>query len=112
LLHERLAAVPSLGLLTGVVGGGIRPAYPVVGPRVHSGADGVRPTWGSAWSSRTAWSLRWVNRARFGSDASAAIPTSTRHNRPTRAEHDRLDGKIGREGDSAAVTLPLPPLFS
>ena len=31
---------------------------------------------------------------------------------PTRAEHDRLDGKIGREGDSAAVTLPLPPLFS
>jgi hypothetical protein len=30
---------------------------------------------------------------------------------PTRAEHDRIDGKIGRDGDPAAVTLPLPPLF-
>jgi len=30
---------------------------------------------------------------------------------PTRAEHDRLDGKIGRDGGSAAVTLPLPPLY-
>jgi hypothetical protein len=33
-------------------------------------------------------------------------------NRPTRAEHGRFGGKIGRDGDSAAVTLPLPPLFS
>jgi hypothetical protein len=112
LLHKRLAAVPSLRLLTGVVGGGIRPAHPGVAPARSSVLMASVPTWGSAWSSRTASSLRWANRARSCSDSSPAIPTSTRHNRPTRAEHDRLGGKIGREGDLGAVMLPLPPLFS
>jgi hypothetical protein len=48
-------------------------------------------TWRSVSSSRTAWSVRWANRSRSSSDSSAVIPTSTRHSRPDRADHDRLD---------------------
>jgi len=112
-LHERLAAVPEPPFADRRSGWRDPPGLPWFGTRAFIGSDGLpSPPGGSAWSSRTALSLRWANRSRSCSDSSAAIPTSTRHNRPTRAEHDRLRGKIGREADSAAVTLPLPPLFS
>jgi hypothetical protein len=76
------------------------------------GSDGVRPHLEECLELSNGLVVRWANRSRFGSDSTPAISTSTRHNRPTRAEHGRFDGKIGRKGDSAAVTSPLPPLFS
>jgi hypothetical protein len=80
--------------------------------RVFIGSDGVRPHLGERLEFSHGLVAALGESLTLRSDSSPAIPTSTRHNRLTRAEHGRRDGKIGRDGDSAAVTLPLPTLFS
>jgi hypothetical protein len=101
-------------LLTGVVGGGIRPAYPAVGPGVHPVLMASVPTWGERleFSHGLVAALGEPLTLRLGRLAADPDLNPPQPPDPTRAEHDRLDGKIGRDGDPAAVTLPLPPLFS
>jgi hypothetical protein len=113
LLHERLAAMAEPpAFLTGQWVAGSPRLTLVWDPHGHRVLMRPSPPGGAPRALARPSRCAGANRSRFGSDSSPAIPTSTRHNRPTRAEHDRLGGKIGREGDSAAVTLPLPPLFS
>ena len=95
MLHERLAAGPEPPLLTGVVGGGIRPAYTGVGPACSSGSDGVRPHLEERleFSHGLITALgepRTLLLRLLASDPDLNPPQPPD---PTRAEHDRLDGK-------------------
>ena len=83
----------------------------VVGPACSSVLMASVPTWGERleFSHGLVAALGEPLTLRLG--LLAGDPDLNPPQPSTRAEHDRLDGKIGRDGGSAAVTLPLPPLY-